>query len=1187
MTVHRPATDFDPMAVPLEGTQLVNASAGTGKTHGLALLVLRVLLETPWADRERENPLRHVLAVTYTKAATAELGERVRRFIRRALTAMEAPLDADGGDPVLALVLRARQNAPGRERDRVNNLEAALTGFDEAAIHTIHSFCQLVLREHAFETGTRFDAELAADPAPLLREIVHDFWRREVAAAPRPVAAAVVKWCGVQPDVLLKFLASTLNHPDLELRGPEWDPNAILAARHGLDAYWKANRKTSCDRYLREGTLNRFSSLGPDKVATFAGMVDRLVEDCLFSEKLDGILKEGTSFTDDILRGEYTRFRETLKSAGPALRKGLRHFAAAELSRRKEARNLLHYGDLLTRLRDALRREDAASRSLRDAVRRRYRAVFVDEFQDTDPVQYEIFRRLFDGGKAPVFFIGDPKQSIYRFRGADVEAYLHAEHHAAATWTLRENRRSTERFVEACNRLYTAPGLSAPGPAGTAGEGGWYPFGSSRIAYEPVVARGARAGEGLRRAGDPCPPLVVWHLGGRDPVTRQEERQRLVVRAIGEEIAALTDGSFTLPDPSRPGGRRAVHPGDVAVLVRAHYQGDQVRRELARRGIPAVQGRSASVFDTPEARELRLLLAAVAEPASPGRVRTALLTSLMGVTIPELGSFDEEGTAWESWLLRFHAWNRLWRGQGFGALSQALIAGAGVRRRLLGRDDALRRVTNLTHLLDLLQSRAGVLARRPGEMLALLDRWVSGGKGSDGDEETQLRLESDARAVRVLTVFVAKGLEFPVVFSPFHARDADGAEEDDFYHAPPGPGGIPGLVLDLTGAGVEQAASERWEEDLRLFYVAVTRAVYRAYLYFSDDPENPSESGSKRSAERHMLRDCRERFAGFEEHAQLRAIRDPAPTAPAVPPGETAPPPAGLARRSFRGTVDTRWGVFSFTRLSHSVERREPPRPGADAGTADAPGAEGLFGFPGGEVAGSALHKVLERVPWDLGADGVEATARPVLERFGLARRDDGEDWAPRVARALEGVLRTDLAVDGVPPSPAGEGTGPLRLCDVGTGDRVSEMPFHFPLGPNRLADLFAGSGLKTRSGGDAEVRGFLSGAIDAVFRWSGRYYILDWKSNRLGVRPEDYAKPALEAAMAGHGYTLQCDLYTLALHRHLRARLGKTYDPDRHVGGVFYLFLRGMAPGRREGILFRRYDDADLRRLDALYGSA
>ncbi|MBP7868209.1 MAG: UvrD-helicase domain-containing protein [Acidobacteria bacterium] len=1185
MTPPRPANDFDPTAVPLEGTQLVNASAGTGKTHGLALLVLRVLLETPWTDRERENPLRHVLAVTYTKAATAELGERVRRFVRRALAALADPPGADAGDPVRALVLRARDRAPGAGRTLGNILEAALMGFDEAAVHTIHSFCQLVLREYAFESGTRFDAELAPDPAPLLREVVLDFWRREVASAPLPVAAAVAKWGKVSPDDLLGFLASTLNHPDLEVRGPAWDPKAILAARHQLDAYWKANREACCERYRREKTLSKFSSLGEDKVAAFAGLVDRLVEDCLPNKGLFSVL-EGKTFSDASLKAEIEAFGQAMASAGPALRKGLWHFAGQEFPRRKEGRNLLHYGDLLTRLRDVLRRGDAASRSLRDAVRRRYRAVFVDEFQDTDPVQYEIFRRLFAGGAAPVFFIGDPKQSIYRFRGADIEAYLHAEHHAAATWTLRENRRSTEAFVAACNRLYAPPPAETAPEPGAQGSG-WLPFGSPRIGYEPVAARGARAAEGLWSAEGPCPPLVVWHLGNRDAVTRKEDRERLVVRAIGEEIAALTSGSHTLPDPSRPGGRRAVHPGDVAVLVRAHYQGEQVRRELARRGIAAVQGRSAGVFGTAEATELLLLLSAVADPTSPGLVRTALLTSLMGVTVPEQGAFDEGGTAWETWLLRFHAWNRLWRRQGFGALAEALTTGAGVRRRLLGRDDALRRVTNLTHLLDLLQSRAGVFDRRPGEMLALLDRWVSGGKVDNGDEEAQLRLESDAQAVRVLTVFVAKGLEFPVVFSPFHSRDADRAEEESLYHAPAVPGGIPGLVLDLAGGGAEQAASERWEEDLRLFYVAVTRAVYRAYLYYSDNPEDPAGSGNKRSAERHMLGDCRERFAGCDKLAELRPIRDPAPAVVTAPGGEAAPPPVGLARRSFQGKVDTRWGVYSFTRLSHSVEHREPPRPVAAAGAGADPGAEGLFAFPGGEAAGSALHKVLEGVSWDLGADGIEAAARPILERFGLARRDDGEDWAPLVARTLEGVLRTDLAAGRVPPGLAGEGTGPFRLCDIPARDRVAEMTFHFPLGLKRLADLLGGSGLKARPGDDDGVRGLLSGAIDAVFRRGGRYYVLDWKSNRLGSRPEDYAEAALETAMVEHGYTLQRDLYALALHRHLRARLGGAYDPGRHVGGVFYLFLRGMAPGRREGILFRRCDGADLQRLDALYGSA
>ncbi|MEW6514570.1 MAG: exodeoxyribonuclease V subunit beta [Pseudomonadota bacterium] len=1127
-----------PFEVELTGTRLLEAGAGTGKTWMLAALVLRLLLE-------QQIEIGKILVVTYTRAASGELRGRVRARLVEALAAFDA---GRADEPYLqALVERiGTTGTAGATAARVR-LRLAIESFDEASIFTIHGFCQRALGETAFAAGQAFERELIADQGELLAAVARDAWRREMATA-SPLWAQWLIDHVQGPEGLAAIVRSHLGRVDARLEAPaQVDRKAaeqrFAAAFVMVRDLWKADAARILD-WLAGAKLNQQSysakKMQPRSVALglWLSAEPPLSPLLPLPEGIEhfGLAKIAAKLNKGGQLPQHAFFAamdELLQSAGElqaacesATRRLLQDFlltARTGLAERKRRSGQQTYDDLLVDLAQAL--DGPAGPRLVDSLRARYRIALVDEFQDTDPLQLRIFMCIFGTDERPLIFVGDPKQAIYGFRGADVFAYLKARTQADTGYALLENRRSDPPLLKAVNALFARP----------------LPFLLDGMPYEP--SRAADRVREICRIDDDAAPLSLWTMqapeGGKG--FPKDTARTMAAEAVAADIARLlglsATGRATL-------GERPLGGGDIAVLVRRHRDGDLVRQALARHGIPSVSGGGGSVWHSDEAVEIERLLLAVAAPAREGLVRAALATILLGADAAQLAAWLHDEPAWSARLDCFHDDLLLFRERGFMAMWRRLLRREGVVARVLERPDGERRLTNYRHLAELLQ------AAEQGAALDVegLARHIAQQRQAPEGEESQLRLESDAHLVRIVTLHAAKGLQYPIVYCPFLWL---GPEEDKT--------GWPVLAhhegkacLDFGSEGIDglRAAADREDaaEELRLAYVALTRAEHRCILAWG------KVNNCARSPLAWLLFGPRESVAEeprvwlarwletHDESAALHALEaglDRALKVMPLPGDGSAPlPPAETVRahrpRDFMSKVPAPWRVQSFSslaaRLSEEAETADRDAVVPASAVPPAPTFSNIQNFPRGTRAGSCLHALFERIDFQ-GRTPVGPTAAATLVAFGYA-----PDWQPVLERLVADVLGTTLNADG------------LRLADVPRGERLVELEFTFPFGSA------------------AERAGYMKGFIDLVFRHAGRWYIVDWKSNWL----EDYGPASLAAAMQAHRYELQARIYAAALKRALAVREPQN-DWESSFGGMFYLFLRGMAPGSSDGIHFFR----------------
>ncbi|HAO31934.1 MAG TPA: exodeoxyribonuclease V subunit beta [Candidatus Competibacter sp.] len=1196
---------LDPLGIPLDHFNLIEASAGTGKTYTLTALYVRLVVEAG-------IPVNRILVVTYTNAATKELRDRIRERlgqVRQAFLRGRASEEDDLATRLLDLQ---------RDRDlALRRLTNAARGFDEAAIFTIHGFCKRVLGDNAFESGLSFDTELLADTADLLQEIVDDFWRRELYGASPSVVRYVLDE-RYSPERLLGEIQRHLGKPYLNVLTPGGQRDGAALEQGFVEAFRQAGDLWSRERTAIEALLLKSPALNRNKYGLQSIPVWlESMERYLAAEPPAPVLfGKFDQFTASRLHASVNKGKtapqhpffdacETLKVACEALADYCRHqlpvkllaYCNAELATRKRRQQLQSYDDLLVNLHEALgqHRQGAA---LSATLRRRYFAALIDEFQDTDPVQYAIFRRIYAGTGKPVFLVGDPKQAIYSFRGADIFAYLTARRDAPRHYTLDVNWRSDPRLLQAFNAVF--------------GAGGPRPFLFEGIPFHPARPTERKPFEPLWLQGRSEPPFQLWLLeaDAEKPIAKGIANER-AIRATAAEIARLLNlgarGQARIGEGARAETARDLTGGDIAVLVRSHRQGRAVQEALLRLGVPSVQQADDSVFASEEARQLEWLLAAVAEPGNEGGVRALLASELFGLSGEALYRLREDERAWAGWLETLQNYRQLWLECGFIRFFRAWLIGEGVPRRLLAFRDGERRLTNLLHLGELLHlaSRA-----RPG--LAGLCKWLVERRRLPGgqDEEHQLRLESDENLVRIVTVHKSKGLEYPVVFCPFawngKLRSDAASNSTLLYHDPLDPS----RTFLAFGAGEGDPARplarhEEMAENLRLFYVALTRAKQRCYLVWGKIKDagtappawllhHPPAAGPSQDA----LDVTRKRFEGLTPGAFLGDVQAAFAAAEGVAvsalpreSGQRYQPPSVVEpesrARPWTGTLMDSWRVGSFSALATGqsgelpdydmaavyekpLEPLEPSIP--------APGVS-IFDFPRGARAGTCLHAIFER--WDFTQRDrarLEELVAKTLKNHGL----DPLAWTAAVSDMVEKVLATPLDANG------------LRLAWIAPAQRLDELEFYYPI--NNLKDealrrVLARHG---RAVGPlretverlefSPLRGYMKGFIDLVFEAQGRFYLADYKSNWLGPEPAAYRRARLDEAMAREAYLLQYLIYSIAVHRYLRLRV-PNYDYERHFGGVFYFFLRGMDPqvGPECGVFQDRPTLALITALDEL----
>ena len=1139
------AESLDPLRLPLIGERLIEASAGTGKTFTIAALYLRLLLGLGGeAAYPRAISVEELLVVTFTEAATEELRGRIRSNIHELRIAC---LRGESDNPLYSALL-----AEIADKDEAaKTLLLAERQMDEAAVFTIHGFCQRMLSLNAFESGMLFEQQLIEDESRLRYQACADFWRRHCYPLTRDIAAVIHDvWKG--PRDLLKSLDRWLQGEAPQLKSPP-APNETLAERHqqiiaridSLKQQWREQvgeiegvlENSGLDRrkfnrgnqgkwmekvnaWAQEETL---SYQLPDALEKFAQsfLLERTKAGGeppvhpLFSA-VESLLASSLTLTDLVLARAMVEIRDAV-------------------AREKRRRGELGFDDMLSRLDEALRGD--SGETLASAIRQRFPVAMIDEFQDTDPQQYRIFRRIWRRQpETALLLIGDPKQAIYAFRGADIFTYMKARGDVAAHYTLDTNWRSSPGMVGSVNRLFS---LSDN------------PFMFHEIPFLPVKA--AAKNKGLRFTVDAAdvPAMNVWLMPG-DTVGSgdyQTFMAQLCATQIRDWLSAGQRGRALLwrGETSRP-----VQASDITVLVRNRLEAAQVREALQTLGIPSVYlSNRDSVFETLEAQELLWLLQAVLAPERENTLRSALATSMFGLTALDIENLNQDEQAWDALVEEFSEYRQIWRQRGVMPMLRALMTARHIAENLLATRGGERRLTDILHISELLQEAASQL-----ESEHALVRWLAQHIAAPDSNAAsqQMRLESDKHLVQIVTIHKSKGLEYPLVWLPFIARFRK--QDQAFYHDRE----TFAAVLDLgqDEASLELAEAERLAEDLRLLYVALTRAVWHCSLGVA--PLSSRKSGNSdfhlsalgrllQAGEAMDAAGLAARLADFCHGDIALQIPGELDLTPWQAPAATIP---RLSARELQRRIADDWRVTSYSGLQqHGFSGGQDLLPRLDV---DAAGVGEVVEepqltphqFPRGAAPGTFLHSLFEEL--DFTQPVPEGWMAEKLQLSGFDAQ-----WAPVLTDWLGGVLKTRL------PGPD------IALNQLAARDKQVEMAFYLPIAQlltaerlDALIRQYDPLSADTPPLDFRQVRGMLKGFIDLVFRHEGRYYLLDYKSNWLGEDREAYTRPAMEQAMRAHRYDLQYQLYSLALHRYLRHRLAD-YDYDRHFGGVIYLFLRGM----------------------------
>ncbi|HEY3019705.1 MAG TPA: UvrD-helicase domain-containing protein [Solirubrobacteraceae bacterium] len=1039
--------------------------------------------------------LDELLLVTFTRMATGELRERVRER----LVAVEQGLArALAGAPVSDEVVRLLARGPGDEVERRRaRLARALAGFDAATIATTHGFCQEVLGGLGVAGDVERDVAFVEDISDLLADVVDDLYVRRFHRGDPP---------GFDRAEAMAIAWAAVANPAAPVE-PANAPDWSMAAR----------------------------------------------------------------------------------------RRRLALAVRDELERRKRRLGVMTYDDLLTRLDDTLRGPGGPQAAAQ--LRERYRVALVDEFQDTDPVQWDIMRRAFGEGGVTLILIGDPKQAIYAFRGADVYAYLDAARAADERATLEVNWRSDQGLLDAYDALFDGARLGHEG-----------------IVYRTV--RAAPANQTPRLLGAPVSEPLRVRLVHRDEPTikltpggcaGKPSAQEHIAKDLAADLAALLSSGAEIEvrrEDGSPERCQRIRPRHVAVLVRTHRNAALVRDALDAAEIPAVINGAGSVFGTVPARDWLRLLEALERPTSSTRARSAAITPFLGWTAERVAAAGEAD--WEQLHRRLHHWARVLRTRGVAALAETITLVEGLPARVLGSVDGERQLTDLRHVAQLLHAEATAEQMGTTALTAWLRHQIAEAGEDTTDEERSRRLESDAEAVQVLTIHRSKGLEFPVVYYPYLWEPGWIPDEAEpiFFHDPDADDR---RVIDVGMDGPDfprhraQYVAEQRGEDLRLAYVALTRARHQAVVWWAGSWDSRHSALGRllfaRDAEGNVPPEGSFTPSDAAARARFEELAAAAPGCIAVERSTLAPPPAWpgepragaeLSAAVFDRQLDWAWRRTSYSDITAgAAEPRvasEPEEPvvvaeepvsgpvvveGDDDGAAAAMRAVPslLAAMPVGVHVGTFVHRVLEAS--DFAAADLKAELASQVEAVQARRRAEIGD-PDAVVAGLAAALETPL--------------GPLvrdrRLRDATRADRLDELGFELPLAggdsPTGRVTL-AAIGAVLRSdpalAGYAErlddpalrqsVRGYLTGSIDLVVRADDSFAVVDYKTNWLGPQGEElnawhHRPAALAAEMQRAHYVLQALLYTVALHRYLRWRV-RGYDPERHLAGVLYLFVRGM----------------------------
>ncbi|MDP4535864.1 exodeoxyribonuclease V subunit beta [Alkalimonas collagenimarina] len=1276
-------SQLDLLRFPLHGSRLIEASAGTGKTFSLAFLYLRLVLGHG-AEAERfMRPLtpKDILVLTFTEAATEELRSRIRERLVEAADAFSQPSAAlpgqnDGEDPLLAL---QRSYPPADWPGCALRLRRAADAMDEAMISTIHGWCNNMLTEHAFDTRGLFNRELVTDQTALLDEIIKDYWRQHFYTLD-PEAAEAISDCFRSPQRLHQALNKLLHQidPQVFFQG---QPFVVESLTDLLSAYLPAKQQqqqqqAAYEQYqqqvaaLTEQTQRAWQQEWPSiepflwsvqelllagkhdsaSADKFATMLDSLQAWSLgrakLSAKMKNFAKGRFAFKQKVTipaipdlnafqrMAELADFIDSEKPAAVSeievpLKQGiLCHalaFARKELDRRLARRAQMGFNDLLTELDRALDQQQSGehARQLASSIKTAYPVAMIDEFQDTDPLQYRIFNRIYQIAGNPadsaVILIGDPKQAIYSFRGADIYTYLQAKADTSGRhYSLNRNFRSTEGVVQACNQLFLR---------GEQHERGAFRFKQPEqnpLPYLEVAAQGRK--QQLMQQQRQVPALSIVHLPSDEPYSLNDYKA-LAASWCASQIASLLNDALEhacyFADEHE---HTAVQPKDIAVLVRSRAEAQLIKDELAKARIPSVfLSDRDSVFSSSEASDMVHWLRACADPTDLGLVKNALATTTLAIPLTQLALWQDNEMALEQQVQRFMQLHQCWRQNGVLAMVRQLLDYYQWPARVLSQLQGERSLTNVLHLAEWLQQQAEQLDGEQALIRSLTEHII------DPGEEQIMRLESDAALVKIVTIHKSKGLEYPLVFLPFIVgwRQVTGKDRQVSYRI----GDQLGLEISdkkLFAEAWQQADDERLSEDMRLLYVAMTRARHAlwlvtaatkvgqakapqnqlgalGYLLNGDEsyPDAAAVAEQMLSLQQDAIVQVMECTDWPEQPYQGRQHDDV--LQPALTPADLAIQPWWIASYSaiqFGGSSESKRAEGLPMEPEQADDevanemRDEQGQPGQPIAAVELTAHTVLHALPRGAENGTFMHNLLEWAAEQRYQDeqgqifqGFAATAlhhelrlQEVTKR---CQQQQIEHLAPALSNWLHDFLTTRWRLTAL-ALPDG-GTAEFALAELVPEQLAVELEFILESHAvdtrqlDRLVTAQSWQGQARPQAQPNQLNGMLKGFIDLVAEHQGQYYVIDWKTNWLGEGDDAYSQQAMLDAMLHKRYDMQYVLYLLALHRLLQCRLAD-YDYDRHVGGAIYAFLRGSHHPETQGLLMDKPPKSLILALDALF---
>ena len=1243
-----------PLQLPLAGSVLIEASAGTGKTFTIAALYVRFILAhiprlAAAASRQSALLPADILVVTFTKAATAELKDRIRKRLVQAAALFRSN---EPSDDSFLNALKA-DYAPALWPECGYALQMASEAMDEASVKTIHSWCQSVLREHAFNSGSLFSQQLITDLAPYKLEAARDYWRNFFYPLNAESYAAVTSLV-TTPEQLLEHI-----HGLWDLANPAIQPlemEALIAnawqireqqlrQAHQqwqtlLPAYFAVIDKADANNWFTKPRTHNANKARKD----FAPLNDWLaLAEPAFLQQLplltDTFCKNyGKEFSEHYsgpaLAEDYPAailaLQQLLQQTAdlkPALLSHAVSWCKARFEQQLARDAVLGFNDIIQHTRRAVASEQGEA--LAALLRAQYPVALIDEFQDTDPDQYSIFNAVYqiadNRQDLAVFLIGDPKQAIYAFRGADIYTYLQARRDTHGRhYTLAVNFRSSEALVNGANAIFMAAEQTASAKA--------FLFNNEHGNQVPFVAVTANGVDcSLQLAGKPAAhamqfwtaTLAQLQAGADDnkAINKGLYRQSMAT-AFSDYIAQLltqaaegktgfVSGAVDSGDPAtnhgaNPATFRALQSKDIAVLVATHSEGHLMQRELRKRGLASVYlSDRNSVFDTEVARDLLLVLRACAEPADKKALLNALYTSLLQVSLYELDALQHDDIQWDKRVGQFYQFAACWQQHGVLAMIRQIMQQFQVAERLLaapvqcadashnmshdtGQDTANvageRYLTDLLHLAELLQQAAARLEGPQAVLRFLHEHIYQRDSLQQPADEQVVRLESDAELIQIVTIHKSKGLEYPLVFLPFISLCRPVSPQDKVFHYHNSQG-VPCQSISAEPAILQQADQERLGEDIRKLYVAVTRAKYACWVSLAPVGDWQKSAlayllgAAQLASPQQLLTQAKQLWAA----AALGITALPLAETPQRYRGAINQPPENTfsARQMPADHRFSPWWVASYSALKYGALREpdsvlehnlldeqdadstelamisQPERASATANSSSAAVLAprvSLHELPRGAGPGTFLHNLLQ----DAAEAGFAAVAKDNLLRAQiLAKRCRHGSWAARTElldKWLASYLQTPFTL------PDG---GSIRLSELSYYKAEPEFWFAVKgVSATELDKLVASSVLAgyARPGLQPNyLNGMLKGFIDLLFEHQGRYYVADYKSNYLGADDSAYSQSAMRDKILASRYDMQYVLYTLALHKLLKARLKQQYCYDSHIGGVLYLFIRGQ----------------------------